>query len=260
MQRLSHRTSNRLQHLDLLLYRGNHVQMLGDCLVKDTLSVRKICHALLSQTTEKAEGKQISQSTTNCYHSRVSISPEILHTVFLDRDGVINRKMPEGQYVTGWQNFHLLPGVPQAVAKLNHANLRVIIVTNQRGIALGLYRAEDVEAIHSKLQLSLAESGAHIDGFYFCPHDKRECTCRKPGPGLFEQAKAQFPEITPETSLVIGDSLSDIEFGRNLGLKTIFIEGNKEHQKPGAHRGLELADQHFADLPEAVDHLLSNRG
>ena len=166
----------------------------------------------------------------------MSISPQALKTVFLDRDGVINRKMPEGRYVTAWQQFDLLPGVPEAIAKLNQAGLRVLVVTNQRGIALGLYSIEDVLSIHQQLQQAFAAEGAHIDGFYFCPHDKKECNCRKPLPGLFEQAQRDFPEVIPETSLIIGDSLSDIEFGRNLGLQTIFIEGHKEHQKPGANQ------------------------
>jgi len=184
-----------------------------------------------------------------------------LKTVFLDRDGVINRKMPEGQYVTGWKHFELLPGVPEAIALLNRAGLRVLVVTNQRGIALGLYTASDVAAIHDQFQLELAKDDAHpahIDGFYFCPHDKRECNCRKPLPGLFQQAQAQFPEIDTATSLIIGDSLSDIEFGKNLGIKTIFIEGDEDarlHQKPGASKAAELADFRFPSLPDAVDWL-----
>lgn len=180
-----------------------------------------------------------------------------LKTVFLDRDGVINRKMPEGQYVTGWEHFDLLPGVAEGIAALNRKGLRVLVVTNQRGIALGLYSAADVEDIHKQLQLTLAESGAHIDGFYFCPHDKRQCDCRKPGPGLFNQAKADFPEITPETSVIIGDSLSDIEFGMNLGLRTVFIAGNREHQKPGASKAAELAERCFPALPDAVTAILA---
>jgi D-glycero-D-manno-heptose 1,7-bisphosphate phosphatase len=183
-----------------------------------------------------------------------------LRTVFLDRDGVINRKMPEGQYVTDWRHFELLPGVPHAIAQLNQAGLRVLVVTNQRGIALGLYTAADVHAIHAQLQRILSVNGAHVDGFYLCPHDKAQCNCRKPLPGLFEQANKQFPTIEPATSVIIGDSLSDIEFGRNLGMRTIFIEGDeahRHHQKPGASKAADLAELRFPSLPEAVNHLLA---
>jgi len=178
-------------------------------------------------------------------------------TIFIDRDGVINRKMPEGQYVSSWADFQLLPGVPEAITALNQKGMRVIVVTNQRGIALGLYTNSDVEYIHEQLQRKLSESGARIDAFYYCPHDKRECNCRKPLPGMFEQAKSDFPKITSSTSLIIGDSLSDIELGKNLGLSTIFIEGNREHQKPGGAKAGALADAVFADLPEAVHSLLA---
>lgn len=180
-----------------------------------------------------------------------------LSTIFLDRDGVINRKMPEGQYVTSWQHFHVLPGVPEAIATLNHTGLRVIVVTNQRGVALGLYSAEDVDAIHVQFQQGLDRFGAHVDGFYFCPHDKRECTCRKPLPGMFEQAQADFPDIDAASSLVIGDSLSDIEFGKNLGLPTIFIEGDPEHRKDGAEKAAALADFATSDLQSAVNLLIA---
>ena len=183
-------------------------------------------------------------------------TPQTLRTVFLDRDGVLNRKMPEGQYVTGWQHFEMLPGVPEAIARLNRAGLRVLVVTNQRGVALGLYTITDVEHIHTQLQAELTQSRARIDGFYFCPHDKRQCNCRKPLPGLFEQAQADYPEITAETSLIVGDSLSDIEFGHNLGIQTIFIDGNPEHQKPGAQKAAAMADRRAASLPEAVSLIL----
>ncbi|HXE08214.1 MAG TPA: HAD family hydrolase [Acidobacteriaceae bacterium] len=179
-----------------------------------------------------------------------------LRTIFLDRDGVLNRKPPEGEYVTGWSRFHLLAGVPEAIARLNRAGLRVIVVSNQRGIALGLYTADDVNAIHAELQRTLAASGAHIDAFYFCPHDKAECDCRKPAPGLYHQALAQFPDIAPESSLMIGDSWSDIEFGHCLGMATIFLEGDPARQKSGADNARVLADQSFTSLAEAVDAIL----
>ncbi len=178
-------------------------------------------------------------------------------TVFLDRDGVVNEKMPEGQYVTGWSDFHVLPGVPEAIAALNRAGLTVIVVSNQRGVALGLYTEAGVRAIHARFQELLADHDARIDGFYFCPHDKGQCTCRKPLEGLFEQARNDFPEIDAATSIMIGDSLSDIEFGRRLGMPTIFIEGDPSRHKPGADRAAQMADCRRGSLLEAVQVLLA---
>ncbi len=195
-----------------------------------------------------------------CYHSgvaNISLS-RALHTIFLDRDGVLNEKMPEGHYVTSWSEFHILPGIPAAISRFNQAGLRVIVVSNQRGIALGLYTASDVIAIHNQFQSLLAAQGAHVDGFFFCPHDKGQCNCRKPLPGLFEQAQAQYPQITAETSAMIGDSLSDIKFGRQLGMLTVFIEGDPMRRKPGAEAAADLADLRFAGLNEAVEALQLN--
>jgi len=184
--------------------------------------------------------------------------PRTLRTVFLDRDGVLNRKMPEGRYVASWSDFQPLPGVPQAIARLNRAGLRVIVVSNQRGIALGVYTSEDVRKIHAALQSWLQSQGAHIDAFYFCPHDLRQCNCRKPLPGLFHQAGAEFPEIDPASSIMIGDSLSDIQFAHRLGMSALFLEGDPLPQKPGAEAARQLANLCFPSLPEATDALLAH--
>jgi D-glycero-D-manno-heptose 1,7-bisphosphate phosphatase len=176
--------------------------------------------------------------------------------VFLDRDGVVNEKMPEGKYVAAWSDFRVLPRVPEAIACLNRAGMRVIVVSNQRGIALGLYSAADVEAIHCKLQDVLQASGAHVDAFYFCPHDRHECDCRKPLPGMFLKAQQDFPEIAAATSVMIGDSLSDVEFGQRLGMHTVFIDGKTERQKIGAEKASELADRRFGSLAEAVQAIV----
>jgi D-glycero-D-manno-heptose 1,7-bisphosphate phosphatase len=186
-----------------------------------------------------------------------SFLPRTLRTVFLDRDGVLNRKMPEGQYVTSPAEFCPLAGVHQAIARLNQAGLRVIVVSNQRGIALGLYQPADVVGIHALFQNELMAHGAYVDAFYFCPHDKNECDCRKPLAGLFDQARADFPQIAAESSVMIGDSWSDIEFGRRLGMRTIFIDGDPKLQKPGAAAARDSADLRAASLPEAVDALLA---
>jgi D-glycero-D-manno-heptose 1,7-bisphosphate phosphatase len=180
-----------------------------------------------------------------------------LHTVFLDRDGVLNEKMPEGCYVTGWSEFKVLPGVVEAIGLLHTTGVRAIVVSNQRGIALGLYTAEDVRNIHAEFQKLLEAHGAHIDAFYFCPHDKGQCNCRKPLPGMFEQAVAAFPAITPASSVMIGDGLPDIEFGRRLKMATVFLEGDPDRQKHGAEVARDLADMRFPSLYAAVTGLLA---
>jgi len=200
----------------------------------------------------------------HCYHYGVTSQnpirlPRDLTTVLLDRDGVLNQKMPEGRYVERWEDFHVLPGVPEAIARLNQAGLRVIVVSNQRGIALGLYTAADVDAIHAAFQSLLVQHGAHVDGFFYCPHLVGQCNCRKPLPGLFEQAVEAFPAITAATSVMMGDSLVDMEFGRRLGITSILIEGGTEQPGATAKIARETADFRFPSLAEAVDALLDGR-
>jgi len=178
-----------------------------------------------------------------------------IENVFLDRDGVINRKPPEDQYIARWDDFHILPGVEAAIACLNRTGRRVVVVSNQRGIALGKYTAADVDALHATLRQHLQSHGAHIDAFYFCPHDKNECDCRKPRPGLFLQAFLDFPGASAANSLLIGDSLSDIEAARNLGMRSVFIEGDPATRKPGGEKAAALADAAVDTLTEAIELL-----
>lgn len=182
-----------------------------------------------------------------------------VRTVFLDRDGVINEKTPEGEYICSAAGLHVLPGVPQAIARLNQAGLRTVVVSNQRGIAKGLYTANDVEAIHSALREALAAHGARLDAFFICPHDSGECQCRKPLPGLFEQAVKALPEVRADQSVMIGDSFADIEFGRRLGMPTILIEGDPARHKPDLVEAIRLADWRVSSLPEAAELLLGRR-
>ena len=182
-----------------------------------------------------------------------------VETVFLDRDGVLNRKAPEGQYVSRWDVFHPLPGIYEALQLLNRAGLPVYVVTNQRGVALGLYTMEDVSILHAQLIAAAQEHGARIDGLFCCPHDKGVCRCRKPGPGMFEQARALDPRIDFSKSVVIGDSLSDIEAGERLGMQTIFIEGPVASQKAGAEKARLLANACAGSLLDAVQRLLRDR-
>lgn len=139
---------------------------------------------------------------------------------FLDRDGVINRKPPEGQYVTRWDEVHFLPGVAPAIALLNQAGFRVIVVSNQRCVAKGLITSADLEALHQRMCDALAGAGATVDGAYYCPHEKEPaCDCRKPAAGmLFEAARTH--EIDLKASWMIGDSKIDVEAGRKAGCQT----------------------------------------
>jgi D-glycero-D-manno-heptose 1,7-bisphosphate phosphatase len=183
----------------------------------------------------------------------------IVRYVFLDRDGVLNRKLPEGAYVSDWAQFQWLPGAVEAVARMNRAGLTVIVVSNQRGIALGRLSVEQLELIHGQLRSRLECQGARLDAIYYCPHDHGECNCRKPDIGLFEQAAKDFPEVDANNSVVIGDSLSDIQAGRRLGKRTIFIEGEPDRQKAGAEAAASLADEVAASLLQAVEKHLGLR-
>lgn len=177
--------------------------------------------------------------------------------IFLDRDGVINRKPPEGEYISDWSRFHLLPGVERSIATLNASGRKVIVVSNQRGVALGLYSEADVRELHEKLQRHLATYSAHVDAFYFCPHDRGQCDCRKPGTGLFRRAFADFPNATPANSIMIGDSISDIESAQRLSFPSIFIPGDSAVRKDGADEAASMADATAKSLAEAVSNYLS---
>jgi D-glycero-D-manno-heptose 1,7-bisphosphate phosphatase len=180
----------------------------------------------------------------------------IVRYVFLDRDGVLNRKLPEGAYVSNWAQFEWLPGAVEAIVRMKRAGLTLILVTNQRGVALGKVTNAQLELIHRNLQSSLAQQGACLDAIYYCPHDNGQCTCRKPDTGLFEQALKDFPQVNAGNSVVIGDSLSDIQAGRRLGMKTIFIEGETNRQKTGADTAAAAADAVAGSLLQAVEEYL----
>jgi D-glycero-D-manno-heptose 1,7-bisphosphate phosphatase len=147
----------------------------------------------------------------------------MLKAAFLDRDGVINRKAPEGQYITRWEEVEFLPRVAEAIALLNLARFSVIVVSNQRCVAKGLLTVEDLERIHRRMVEHLAASNASITAIYFCPHDiDPACACRKPAPGMLLQAAREHLIDLP-SSWMVGDSDIDVQVGRNAGCKTARI-------------------------------------
>jgi len=138
---------------------------------------------------------------------------------FLDRDGVLNRRAPPGDYVKSVAEFVWLEGAREGVRRLNDEGWLVLVVTNQRGIARGLYSATDVLEIHARAQRELHEIGAHVDGFYICPHgDEDRCACRKPEPGLILRA-AQEWNVDLAASFLIGDDARDVEAARRAGVR-----------------------------------------
>src|ERR1700730_9994135 len=112
-----------------------------------------------------------------------------MKAVFLDRDGVINRKVPDGEYISTWEAMQFCPGVFAAALSLQEAGFKLIVVTNQRGVALQRVRLEDLADINSRMKECCAGDGVELTGIYSCPHDIAEnCSCRKPKPGLLFQA------------------------------------------------------------------------
>ncbi|PIE02305.1 MAG: Clp protease [Acidobacteria bacterium] len=145
-----------------------------------------------------------------------------IKTVFLDRDGVINRRIMDG-YVTCKEELEILDGVPQALRILTDAKYRIVVVTNQRGIALGLYNASTLAHIHDYLNQVLRQYGVRLNEFYFCPHDRQEnCLCRKPKAGLIDQAN-EVSTVHFKHSYLIGDSDTDLLAGRARHLRVIKI-------------------------------------
>ena len=146
-----------------------------------------------------------------------------ISAVFLDRDGVINEKMPEGDYVKNVAEFRFLPGAIAGMKLMVREGFSLYLITNQRGIARGLMTEEDLESIHMHMQKKLAEHKINFKGIYFCPHDYGECECRKPKPGMIRQA-VQDHGIDIKSAIVIGDDLKDMELAKNAGCRGILID------------------------------------
>ncbi|MBS1581081.1 MAG: HAD family hydrolase [Bacteroidetes bacterium] len=145
--------------------------------------------------------------------------------VFLDRDGVINRE--RGEHTWRLEDFEVLPDVAPALRAIRAAGLLAIVISNQSGIALGLYTREEVEGLHAYLHHRLATEGAALDAVYYCPHHPQHgrCLCRKPGGLLLERAIARFG-IDPGRSVMIGDRDRDVEAARSVGVKGILVAPN----------------------------------
>ena len=149
-----------------------------------------------------------------------------LNTLFLDRDGVINKKL-EGRYVRKFSEFTFMQGALQAISQLSNIFCRIIIITNQQGISKRIMSESDLKNLHIQMLERIEESGGVIDKIYYCPHlEELDCMCRKPKPGMIQKAIHDFPDIIIENSYLVGDSDSDIKAGKAMNLKTVKVNNN----------------------------------
>jgi D-glycero-D-manno-heptose 1,7-bisphosphate phosphatase len=161
-------------------------------------------------------------------------------TAFLDRDGTINEAAAEGDYIVSPDEIKLLPGAAAAIRALNELPAKVVVVTNQRGIALGLMSEEDLAAVNRRLEELLAAEGARLDAIFHCPHEKGECDCRKPGTEMFECAAREVEGVEIEGGAMVGDSAIDIEAGRRLGLTTVRLGPMTDSDPAPDHEAADL--------------------
>lgn len=167
-------------------------------------------------------------------------------TLFLDRDGVINRRLVD-DYVKHAGEFEFLEGVTDAIAKLSAAFGKIVVVTNQQGIGKGIYTHDDLAAIHSRMKAEIEQAGGRIDAVFYSPNLAAENSpLRKPGIGMALNAQSMFPEIDFAKSIMVGDTKSDMEFARNAGMKAVFCCADNEAVS---------ADVHVSSLAEFASYI-----
>ncbi|CAN5525204.1 D-glycero-alpha-D-manno-heptose-1,7-bisphosphate 7-phosphatase [soil metagenome] len=166
-------------------------------------------------------------------------------TLFLDRDGVINTEL-RNEYVKNWSEFNFEPGALKALENLSTLFGTIVIVTNQRGVGAGIMTEDDLLRIHDEMLKEINQHGGRIDQIYFATHIDREHESRKPFPAMGHLAKKEFPHIEFSKSVMVGNSLSDMEFGRNLGMVNVYIDEKKKYNGVKT----EMMDYIFSDLAE----------
>jgi histidinol-phosphate phosphatase family protein len=172
-------------------------------------------------------------------------------TLFLDRDGVINVEKFE-DYIYTYDEFVFYDGVLEALKTATGKFGRIVVATNQRGVGRGLMSEAALIDIHQKMQNEVAIAGGQIQKIYYCISLDNESACRKPNPGMAISAKQDFPDIDFSRSVMIGNNISDMEFGRNAGMHTVFLTTtHPEHAKPTA--SIDLVFDSLYNFSKALD-------
>lgn len=171
-------------------------------------------------------------------------------TLFLDRDGVINVEK-EGSYILHYREFVFYEKTREALTVCASVFGRIVIVTNQRGVGKGMMTAADLQDIHDKMVAEVVLDGGRIDRIYYADSLQNDHPLRKPNPGMAHAAQKDFPEIDFSRSVMVGNNISDMEFGRNAGMYTVFLKTtNPEQELP--HPAIDMA---FNSLYEFAKHL-----
>lgn len=173
-------------------------------------------------------------------------------TLFLDRDGVINHEKKE-DYILNWQEFKFYDGVTDALKIFNQKFGNIVMVTNQRGIGKGLMTESDLNEIHGNMLKHISQASGRIDKIYYCTSLDNNCFDRKPNPGMAMQAQKDFSNINFNKSVIIGNKLSDMQFGRNAGMHTIYLATtNPEVESP--HPMIDARFNTLLDIANAILH------
>jgi D-glycero-D-manno-heptose 1,7-bisphosphate phosphatase len=182
--------------------------------------------------------------------------------VFFDRDGTV---IEEVGYLNDLKQLRLIPGAAVAIRRLNEAEFKVVVVTNQSGVARGYFTEAFVRETHGLLEKMLGIEGARLDGVYYCPHHPKAgsspytaaCDCRKPGTGMLEQAARELG-IDIRASFVVGDKWSDVELGQRAGAHAVLVRTGYAPDDPGNVRPEHLGDPDFIaeTITEAADWII----
>jgi D-glycero-D-manno-heptose 1,7-bisphosphate phosphatase len=177
-----------------------------------------------------------------------------MKTIILDRDGVINED--SDAFIKTPDEWIPIPGSLEAIARLNQAGYRVLVASNQSGLARGLFNLETLTAIHAKMESLLQEQGGRLDGIYCCPHGPDDhCDCRKPKPGLLQQIKDELG-LTPENTILVGDSLRDLQAAQAANIRPVLVlsgKGSRTATELGTDSDIEIHN----DLAAFVTKLLA---